>query len=268
MPDYQSNPDDSTLFIHRTLKDGEIYFISNQTKKVISINPTFRVKGKKPELWDAVSGSIRNLPAFTFNASGTSVPIKLEPSQSLFIVFKKTEDHSNSMGVLSNFPSPVRAKEITGDWQVNFNYKMRGPKNTIVFNGLTDWSQNKNDSIKYYSGTTVYSKTFKISKPGHGEKIFIDLGNLIAMARAKVNGIDVGGAWTPPYEVDITNAVKSGENKLEISVVNTWVNRLIGDLNLPEAQRKTWININPYKAGSPLQTSGLLGPVVLKIMQY
>ena len=102
----------------------------------------------------------------------------------------------------------------------------------------------------------------------NGEKVFIDLGDLIAMAKVKVNGIYVGGACTPPYEVDITNALRPGQNTLEISVVNNWMNRLIGDLNLPEAERKTRVGIDPYKADSPLQASGLFGPVVLKVIKY
>ncbi|MDQ6843149.1 MAG: glycoside hydrolase family 2, partial [Bacteroidota bacterium] len=141
------------------------------------------------------------------------------------------------------------------------------PKNPVIFDQLTDWSKNKNDSIKYYSGTAVYTKTFQAPKLKSRERMFIDLGDLIAIAKVKVNGVYVGGAWTPPYEVDITNAIKPGENKLEISVVNNWMNRLIGDLNLPEAQRKTWVSFKTYKADSPLQTSGLLGPVVLKVKQ-
>ena len=62
--------------------------------------------------------------------------------------------------------------------------------------------------------------------------------------------------WTSPWQLDITNLVTKGENNLKVEVVNTWVNRLIGDLNLLKEQRKTWCSVNSHTADSPLQPSG------------
>jgi len=76
----------------------------------------------------------------------------------------------------------------------------------------------------------------------------------------KLNGKDLGVVWCAPWRVEITGAVKPGDNALEIEVVNLWPNRLIGDGKLPVEQRRTRTNI--VAPSAPL-TSGLLGPVMI-----
>ena len=78
----------------------------------------------------------------------------------------------------------------------------------------------------------------------------------------------LGGVWTPPYQLNITPFVKTGENKLKIEVVNNWINRIIGDMNLPENERTTWCFVNPYNANSKPQSSGLFGPVTVNNAEY
>ena len=161
----------------------------------------------------------------------------------------------------------ARLRAETGRY-VDFADKVRGPQEPVVFESLTDWSTNADDKIKYYSGTATYKTNFKLDKAPTDENILINLNDFVAMARVKVNGQDAGGVWTAPYELDITDFVKEGDNELEIEVVNTWVNRLIGDQKLPEAQRTTWTPCSPWTADSPLQKAGLMGPVVIESVTY
>jgi len=86
-----------------------------------------------------------------------------------------------------------------------------------------------------------------------------------AIAKVRINDVEVGGVWTAPYKIDITAALKPGKNTIAIKVVNTWVNRLIHDSELPANKRITWTIHNPYNNKSGLQSSGLLGPVKLEI---
>jgi hypothetical protein len=51
-----------------------------------------------------------------------------------------------------------------------------------------------------------------------------------------------------------------GENRREITVVNSWQNRLTGDRALPGEKRVTRTNIRVAKNWK-LKASGLLGPV-------
>ena len=265
-PDFKTEKSDPVLYIHRKSQEADIYFVSNQSEDSISINPLFNMQGKQPEMWDLVTGKVRLLPEFSISGNATTVPLKLAPLQSAFIVFRKaTTAH---LGNGENFPGAKIETTINTPWTVTFDQKMRGPKNPVVFNQLTDWTTNANDSIKYYSGTARYNNTFNAESPKNGEKIYLDLTDVKVMAKIKVNGTDVGGIWTAPWRVDITKAIKKGENKVEIAVVNTWVNRLIGDSRLPKEQRETWTSYPLYKPDSPLQPSGLTGSVRVTSVNY
>ena len=158
--------------------------------------------------------------------------------------------------------------ELKGPWTVNFNALQRGPKEPVVFETLQDWTTSQDDLIKYYSGTAFYNCKFSLEKLPDGEQLIINLGKITAMAKVTVNGVYAGGIWTAPYRLDITKMIREGENDLKIEVVNTWVNRLIGDSKLPVNQRLTWCPVNPYTSGNTLQTSGLIGPVNILSIKY
>jgi hypothetical protein len=264
-PDVRSNTSDSLLFIHRKSKECEIYFIANQQNRNISVTPEFRVTNKTPELWNAVNGSIRILNNFSKNKDFTAVPIQLAPYESIFVVFRKpfrSIEHNS----LSNYPKISRHIDINGKWKVRFEQSKGGPSSPVFFNSLLDWTQSENDSIKFYSGTAYYTNSFQFSKLKKGERALLNIGN-ISIAKVKVNGKLIGGVWSAPYKIDITNAVKSGGNHLEIKVVNNWINRIIGDRNKPDAEKITWLHFTSSKVRNQLQSSGLMGPVRIEIMK-
>ncbi|WP_158799190.1 glycosyl hydrolase [Pedobacter sp. L105] len=265
VPDLKITQSDSILFIHRQLQDGSIYFVSNQKNVPVNIQTAFRITGKSPELWNAVTGTMRNLPSYQQNASTTAVPMQLAPYESAFVIFRKNAaQHEDAK---SNYPAPEKTITLSQPWLVSFDPAKRGPVKPVVFNTLTDWSLNSNDSIKYYSGSATYHTTFKMSQVEKGTNYIIDLGIARAIAKVSVNGVEMGGAWTPPYQIDITKALKSGKNTLDIKVVNTWVNRLVGDSKLPPDQRKTSVLFGPNPKNG-LQSSGLLGPVKIDLIKY
>jgi len=122
----------------------------------------------------------------------------------------------------------------------------------------SDWSQNDDPAIRFYSGTAVYKNTVSIAPTSAGARQYLDLGKVGAMAKVKINGKYAGGAWTPPYRVDITGLTKEGDNEVEIEIVNTWQNRIIGDAQLPEAERILKPASAAMQPDKPLQESGLL----------
>ncbi len=267
-PDFEQTSGDSLLFIHRRLPDYEIYYISNQKEQNIRANPIFNVSKLIPEVWDPVSGSIRKLPAYKEAMGRTQIELQLAPLQSLFIVFKKSTSMSKPLKLSINFPTPTIAATFNKPWQVTFDPNLGGPTSVIEFEKLVDWSKHNDEKIKYYSGTAIYQNTFLLKNKTKDETYYLNISALNGMAKVKVNGIALGGIWTAPWQLDISKAVKNGENKIEIAVANNWMNRLIGDSKLPIAERSTKTFVNPYKPTSSLQASGLIGPVKIEKVKY
>jgi len=251
-------------WIHYRIGDADVYFLSELNGKARSVNAIFRCAGRIPELWNAVDGSIREATTFKFVNGRTQVPLEFDSYGSTFVVFRKKSRSDRNDG--PNFPTWQDKQLISGPWDVTFDAKWGGPKQPVRFDTLTSWTDQSDPGIKYYSGKAVYRTTFNVGNDLAGKPLAIELGQVkdVGMARVKLNGRDLGVVWRPPFRVDVAKAIKSGENKLEVTVVNSWRNRLIGDQKLPEDKRLTRTNIKVVEGGRrkwELETSGLLGPV-------
>ena len=189
--------------------------------------------------------------------------IKFEPCGSWFAVFREsTAKQTNQTSLNAELKTLV---ELNGSWTVRFDTNWAGPA-SVEFDSLVSWTTRPEPGIKFFSGTATYEKTFDLppstinSQPS---TLFLNLGNVRELAEVRVNGKSCGVTWTPPFRVDISDAIKPGVNKLEIEVVNFWPNRIIGDAALPKEQRLTRTNIRKLTKDTKLMESGLLGPVRL-----
>jgi hypothetical protein len=244
----------------------EIYFLTNQSDEEISLSPSFRVQGLKPQLWDAMTGDIRPLSEFSEKNGRITVPIKMKANQSWFVVFSN-DKIDNSKIYKENFPTPSIVQTLKNPWKVDFKNKQIGPKESVLFPSLTNWIENSDEKIKFYSGTAVYASTFNFSDKKVTNDIFINLGNVGVMASVKVNGIELGTTWIAPYQINVTKAIKNGENTVEIEVVNVWRNRLTGDKTLPKEERTTWLMTDKTTPEEALIPSGLLGPITIETIK-
>jgi hypothetical protein len=260
-PDFDyTKPEADTrlLFVHRRLADGDLYFVDNRRDRDETVDATFRVTGKEPELWRAETGTSE--PATYRIADGrTTVPLHLEPWGTVFVVFRKAAREASR-----TLPKVAEAQlaAIDGPWNLSFQ-PGRGAPPSITLDKLSSWSESPDAGVKYFSGTGAYTGT--IDAPagwfGKGAHLWIDLGDVKNLADVAVNGKPLGTVWHAPYRVDATGALKPGLNELSVRVTNAWVNRLIGDEQPGTTTRYTFADIKPYKANSPLLPSGLLGPV-------
>lgn len=264
-PDMRVNSGTPVLFIHRATDEGDIYFISNQSETPVDINPSFRVAGKLPELWNPLTAEIRLLPEFTCADGVTTVPVRLEGFESSFIIFRKKGTPVKTTA--RNYPVKEVLATVSSPWQVDFEKGKRGPEEAVTFPALQDWTESTDPSIRYFSGKAIYTNRITLDELPQ-KALYLDLGKVMVMAKVKINGQYVGGVWTTPYRLPVGDFLRKGENLIEVEVVNNWRNRLIGDASLPEKERGTWTNVNPWNADSPLQSSGLIGPVEIQAYSY
>jgi len=290
-PDFTSTQ--PLRYNHRHLKEGEIYFVSNSSNVVQDVNCTFRIAGKQPELWDPITGQMRNLPEFKATTDGrTEISLRLEPQESYFVVFRQSAAQFDAKVLAKNFSDPQPLAEITGPWDVSFQ-PGRGAPEKITLDQLGSWSEQTNLGVKYFSGEAVYRKPITLAPElvRTGKPLVLDLGRVEVMAEVTLNGHQLATLWCAPFRVDISSAAKPGENLLEIKVVNLWPNRMIGDEQLPPDSvrnkgkghpgnvgawpewllagkpsptgRITWAAVDPFEKDSALLPSGMLGPVQL-----
>jgi hypothetical protein len=252
--------DTNLLFVHRKLADGEVYWVDSRNNRAETVDATFRVTGKAPELWHANTGKIE--PASYRIANGhTTVPLRLDPYDAVFVVFRKA-----AAAPSRTLPAPVETAiaAVEGPWDVSFQPN-RGAPARISLDKLSSWAENADTGVKYFSGTGTYSKTIQAPADWFktGARLWLDLGDVKNLAEVSVNGKPLGIVWKTPFRVDVTGALKPGANTMEIKVTNLWVNRLIGDQQPGVAGKYTYTAQQFYRADSPLLPSGLLGPVSL-----
>ena len=319
-------------WVHRKGGETDLFFVANLSSKDHIITMSFDIDNRQPELWDAESGRIVDLPVWSVNDRRTHVRLSLTGEQSIFVVFRRDVSrppvaHSLDVRSGAGFPdisslptgaylSADRAMEIEAKrpdgktnmislpaaetvpviapWQVEFRPKLSEPFRREM-PVLMDFSRSADSMLRYFSGTAVYTARFDwTDDPKAGAvQAFLDMGELHDIVSVKLNGVDLGVLWHQPWRMDLSRAVKPGENKLEISVTNNWSNRLVGDARAPadfewgadrgklgramkafpdwflegrprpSEGRKGFLLWHYHRPDSPLQPAGLIGPVRL-----
>lgn len=265
---WQGAPGALIDYIHRRTDEADIFFVVNRLNAPAAGRASFRVRGKRAEIWDPVSGERHAVTEVIDENDGTAVALRLEPEQSLFVVFRSPRQPAPAQRINPAAPPPAPLLGIDGSWTVRFDPAWGGPAEA-AFDTLVDWTQRPEDGIRHYSGAAWYEKTFHVARIPAGQRVFLDLGELKNLAVVTLNDRDLGVLWASPFRVDVTAALKPGENRLRVKIVNLWPNRLIGDQRLPVDARRTRTNITKFedKKNQTLLPSGLFGPVRLLVQE-
>ena len=226
-------PGSDIEFIHRRSGSDEVYFLSNQHAEAKTIHARFRVTGKTPEVWFADSGKVCRLPDVKTVGEHTETQLHFGPDEAYFVVFRES-DQASAQEPVPWLKSEQVVMDLSEGWTVEFTTEKA---TTIAMPELVSWTELEEKSARYHSGTATYIKTFELPKSrikNQKSQIHLDMGKVQVIAHVSVNGKDCGIAWKTPYRVDVTEAIQPGENRIEITVANLWVNRIIGDQQYPD----------------------------------
>lgn len=256
-------------FIHRRVREDDLYFVTNLQDAAVDTTVTFRTPGKIPQFWDPMTGAI--CPAFSYrvHADGVTLPIDLSAFGSTFVVFRPapSEPHaidsnlsritglngaevsgitsrngdfhievagggSNRTGktVVSDIPEPLNLKS---DWNLRLEgYRFAKVERQV--RELKSWTEDP--ATEHFSGTGRYRTTFEMPDQyvSPDLEITLDLGRVGDVAEIYLNDSPVGVAWMRPYTADVTGFIKAGTNRLEILVTNTLINYVSNLATLPE----------------------------------
>jgi hypothetical protein len=274
--------------VHRHTDGGEVYFLSNTSNEKQSVKATFRVEGMQPELWNPLTGKVTPLPTAE-GAGKTTVSLDFAPYGSTLVVWtKRTLPAAPAVAALA----PM---DLSSDWEVTFRDGMilgqlggGGGGKTVRMEKLTSWTDLP--GLKNYSGVATYEKKFTASAEmakgatvlsfGKSEASNSGRGGNGFVAQLKppvqdvavvyVNDKQVGTAWCPPYTVDVSGALKEGENTLRIEVGNTAVNYLAKagfpnyDLKGIRAEYGSRFDPQGMQLYAQPLASGLTGPIMLE----
>ena len=308
-------------YIHRYTDDADIYFISANSDNTPTGLFSFKGSDRVPELWYPDMGKIEKCAVYSYKDGRTQIPLLFDRYGSVFVVLrdKEKEAHAssakvNNLQILStdrSVSAPTHevfsvsgelslqltdgselkesfvskaSQELNTDWTVTFPAESDIEK-PVQFKSLSPWNKHKDERIRYFSGTAIYSREFEC-KPENNE-VWLDLGRVEVISDVYINGQQAQILWKAPYRANITHLVRPGTNTVQVHVANLWPNRLIGDerfpkdfesrggfnhklpkwliedLPRPEKRRKTFSTYQFYKKDDPLLPSGMMGPVRL-----
>ncbi len=142
--------------------------------------------------------------------------------------------------------------ELSGPWQVSFPSGWGAPEH-IMMDNLVCLTTHDHHDVKHFSGIITYHKDIEIPTDmlADNQLMTLDLGDVQFIAEVVLNGKNLGVLWKEPYTIELTDYLQPGNNRLEVRVANSYVNRLIGDRYYPDDSEWT------TKTGSTARGMGL-----------
>ena len=252
------------LYVHRSTPTKEIYWLNSRSAENNNATVSFRVTGKKPQLLNPVTGEVSPV-GYEMKNGRTELKLSFTPWDAYFIVF---DQPTSIQSLVIPAWKTLSISNVAGPWMVHFQKHRSAPELPVQFTELKSFTTSNDLRIKYFSGAASYMNSIEINNVVKEEKLILDLGDVKNLAEVIINGKSAGILWKKPFEVDIAPFLIKGKNTIEIKVINSWVNRLVGDAQ-PGATKITYLSMPMMiRAETPLEEAGLIGPVkIIRLKQ-
>lgn len=229
--------------VRRRTEDAEVYLVVNTGPTVRSCTLVLRDPWTWFQEWDAGTGLTRRA-----GPVDDGIAVTLQPYEATVIV-ASDRPSTRSTRVVAGDRDHGRRILLDRGWQVRFEDR----EDAVEVDLPHVW---ESDPARLaFSGSAVYTTTVDLPELATAAIVRVDFGTATpvvarradeagirghsyrveidppvgVVAAVRVNDVDCGVAWAPPYTVDISGAVRAGRNLLEVTVYNLAVNALAHD---------------------------------------
>ena len=261
LSDYQQS--EGIAFLHRTVGELEVYFVTNLAPKPSQTPLLFRVREKWPTRWDPYTGEIAPVPAFRVRTEGIEIPLKFDPWQSTILVFSPGDEPWHAVDVkldqleqveerevigLAGSSGPCAARiqrgravregaatagpvpppfPVAGRWKLTAE-GVRFARRELVMEQLVPWGER--EELRFFSGTGTYEVDLQLPDAYLSQdlEVTLDLGRVGDVAEVFWNERPVGVRWMEPYRLTVTKYLRPGTNRLRVMVTNTLIHHIAG----------------------------------------
>ena len=220
-------PDKSVYQIHKKAGDKDIWFFTNSSRvKASAFKAVFPTGKKTPWIWNPEDGT---RSVFPYETNKNELTIELSPLQSMLLVFEPGNEEPGKP-----FERPGdKILTVEGPWEVTFEH-MNGQTFTRNFNELKEFGTSPDAQLNTFAGTVTYKTKFNLDEQAG----WLALDNVNkGVTEVFLNGKNVGLNWYGKPVFNIHDAVKQGENKLEIIYTTVLSNYVMSLENNPTAKR-------------------------------
>jgi hypothetical protein len=250
-PDLEITPRTADIgFVHRHLENADVYFIANTGPQSQTFRITAPGRSGSYQEWDATSGAVVRA-----GMAGEGIEVTLDPYQATVIIMISDQPGSGPEPAAADPTAalPERRIRLDDSWQVAFADE---PPQPVHLPHVWEHQPER----RHYSGAATYTTSCELGDLPREARVVIDFGDCSArdaadqdnaglvgpsyrvtvtgpvgeIAEVGVNGVECGLAWHAPYRVDITDAARSGQNEIKITVRNTAANALAADQHILE----------------------------------